>query len=174
MDLIAELVHPSLSPDIAARAPRQHRRAARGIVFDTRRILLLYTERYDDFSLPGGGIDAGETLQEGLRREMAEEVGAHALHVLAGFGRVDEFRPQRGDAEGVIFMQSYLYRCALGAPLQAPKMEHYERANGMRVEWVDIDHAIAHNAEVVRHAGPKMGLSVQRELLCLQRIRAES
>jgi len=171
MKLIAELIHPSLPSDAWTRPDLSLRRAARGIVIDQRRILLLYTERYDDFSLPGGGVDAGESLEQGLSREMAEEVGAHALEIVAPFGRVDELRPQWSDPDRLLYMQSYLFRCALRAPLKPPRMEHYETANGMRVEWVEIDDAIAHNAAVVRQAGPKMGLSVQRELLCLQRIR---
>lgn len=34
-----------------------HRRAARAIVLSGDDILLLYTQKYHDYSLPGGGID---------------------------------------------------------------------------------------------------------------------
>ncbi|MDF5612552.1 DNA mismatch repair protein MutT, partial [Vibrio parahaemolyticus] len=33
------------------------RNAARAIVLDGEDVLLLYTERYHDYTLPGGGID---------------------------------------------------------------------------------------------------------------------
>ena len=40
------------------------RNAARAIVLDGEDVLLLYTERYHDYTLPGGGIDDGENAKE--------------------------------------------------------------------------------------------------------------
>jgi len=59
MKLLKELIHPELSSR-NGRVFRRH--AARGIVLRDDRILLLFTERYSDFSLPGGGIDEGEDI----------------------------------------------------------------------------------------------------------------
>lgn len=36
------------------------RLATRSIAIQDNTILLLYTERYEDYSLPGGGLDLGE------------------------------------------------------------------------------------------------------------------
>ena len=73
MKLLQELIHPEL----ATREGRALRRyAARGIVLREDRILLLFTERYNDFSLPGGGIDEGEDVAVALVRELEEETGA--------------------------------------------------------------------------------------------------
>lgn len=51
------------------------RNAARAIVLDGEDVLLLYTERYHDYTLPGGGIDEGEDVIAGLVRELEEETG---------------------------------------------------------------------------------------------------
>ncbi|MCG6467119.1 NUDIX domain-containing protein, partial [Vibrio parahaemolyticus] len=56
------------------------RNAARAIVLDGEDVLLLYTERYHDYTLPGGGIDEGEDVIAGLVRELEEETGAQNIH----------------------------------------------------------------------------------------------
>tara|TARA_B100000809_G_scaffold264456_1_gene320322 strand:- start:674 stop:913 length:240 start_codon:yes stop_codon:yes gene_type:complete len=55
------------------------RLATRSIAMQGDRILLLYTERYEDFSLPGGGLDYGEDKVEGMIRELKEETGAQNI-----------------------------------------------------------------------------------------------
>ncbi len=48
-----------------------------GIVFDQKRKTVLIVQRYDNgvWVLPGGGIDTGETPEQAVVREMAEETG---------------------------------------------------------------------------------------------------
>lgn len=54
---------------------------------------LLFTERYNDFSFPGGGLDAGEDIVVGLRRELEEETGARDIRALQNFGYIEVNRP---------------------------------------------------------------------------------
>ncbi|MCO4080887.1 DNA mismatch repair protein MutT, partial [Pseudomonas aeruginosa] len=65
MQLITEIVHPELKSK-QGRVFRRH--AARGIVMRGEQILLLFTERYNDFSFPGGGLDVDEDIVTGLKR----------------------------------------------------------------------------------------------------------
>lgn len=78
MRLIKKLVHPDV---MSATGETLTRRAARGIVIRDKSILLLFTERYNDFSFPGGGVADGENLIEGLYRELEEETGARNVRV---------------------------------------------------------------------------------------------
>ncbi len=167
MRILAELIHPNVP---AMPTGVVHRRAARGIVLRDQKILLLYTERYDDFSLPGGGVDEGEDLRQGLCRELEEETGARNVQVLADFGRVDEKRAHRDPANNTLHMQSFVYHCEIDDERGAVKMEHYEKANGMRPLWVDIHEALKHNREVLASAPSHMGQSIPRETLLLERI----
>lgn len=96
MKLLKTAFHPDVShADIAPSSALTliERHAARGIVIRGDSILLLYTERYDDYSLPGGGIDDGEDEVAGLIREMQEETGAQGVRNVKAFGRYDEYRP---------------------------------------------------------------------------------
>jgi 8-oxo-dGTP pyrophosphatase MutT (NUDIX family) len=169
MRLLFELVHPRYPAQPTAVLQR---RAARGIVLRGRQLLLLYTARYNDYSLPGGGVDPGEDIRAALCRELEEETGARNVRVLAEFGRVDESRPHRGEYDAMQ-MQSFVYRCAVDETLAAPRMESYEQANGMRPVWIDVDDAIAHNQGVIARAEQGMGLSIERETRLLRCIAGE-
>ena len=73
MQLIKTAFHPDISPDDISATSKLSlivRHAARGIVIKGETILLLFTERYHDYSLPGGGIDEGEDEVAGLIREI--------------------------------------------------------------------------------------------------------
>ena len=63
MRLLKTAFHPEVSEvDISPSSSLVliERHAARAIVLKGEDILLLFTERYHDYSLPGGGIDDGE------------------------------------------------------------------------------------------------------------------
>lgn len=156
-----------LQPSASARV--QQRLAVRGIVARGRELLLLYTGRYDDYSLPGGGVEADEDHSLALVRELAEETGAREVNIQRPFGLIDEFRPPRGDYD-VLHMLSYCYVCQIATTLAAPQMEAYEIKNRMEVRWLDVDAAIAHNEAVMQRAAPGMGLSIVRETVLLKLI----
>lgn len=164
MRLLFDLVHPRFPDNPRAVLERV---AARGVVLRDRQLLLLYTARYDDYSLPGGGVDAGEDVRAALCRELEEETGARNVRVVAEFGRIDEARPHWG-AHDAMRMQSFVYVCTVDDVLDAPRMEDYEHANGMRPVWIDVDEAIVHNRGTMARAEAAMGLSIERETRLLQ------
>jgi ADP-ribose pyrophosphatase YjhB (NUDIX family) len=175
MKLLKTAFHPDVTPDDLLPSSALScilRHAARGIVLRGEQILLLYTERYDDYSLPGGGIDEGEDEVTGLTRELKEETGAQGVRNVKPFGRYDEYRPWRKADADIIHMISHCYVCDIDAQLGETAYETYEVKNGMRPLWLNIHEAIAHNEGVMANSDKK-GLSIERETFLLKLIADE-
>ncbi|SEL55223.1 NUDIX domain-containing protein [Colwellia chukchiensis] len=148
------------------------RKAARAIVLNGEEILLLYTRRYHDYSLPGGGIDDNEDKISGLIRELREETGAQNITNIQAFGCYEEYRHWYKDDYDIVHMLSYCYTCDVDQKRLAPAFEAHELANGMQPLWINIHDAIAHNEAVIKNSDKK-GLSIERETYLLKRIVAE-
>lgn len=170
MQLITKLIHPDLT-STQGRVFRRH--AARGIVLRNEQILLLFTERYNDFSFPGGGLDTDEDIIAGLTRELEEETGARDIRVLQNVGYIEEYRPYWKPNYDLMHMTSHFYRCEVAPQLQPVRMESHEIANGMRPVWIDLHQAIAHNQSVMQRQESSMGQSIQRETFMLRKVAAE-
>jgi ADP-ribose pyrophosphatase YjhB (NUDIX family) len=146
--------------------------AARGIILRDQKILLMYTKYYDDYSLPGGGVDSEEEIVEGLKREISEETGAQEIEVISEYGYIDEYRPYYKEGYDLMHMISYLYICKIKGDLKEAQLEDYEIANGMKARWIDIDKAIQHNKELIA-SNNSIGQSLERETYLLEKIKNE-
>jgi 8-oxo-dGTP pyrophosphatase MutT (NUDIX family) len=169
MRLLRSTTHPTLTTLDALTFKRT---AARGIILDGENILMLYTERYHDYSIPGGGIDAGESIEAGLLRELEEETGAQHIEIVAEFGLYEEYRPWHKDDFNIVHMQSFCYVCNIHPELGDTKLESHEIQNGMRPVWMNIHQAIKHNEHTIANS-PKKGMSIERETFLLKLIVQE-
>jgi len=165
MTILYNLTHPGIA---TAGGATLERVAVRAIVLHGDDVLLLYTRRYDDYSFPGGGLDVGESLTDGLMREVQEETGAMDFRIDAYLGYGDELRPARVPGHDVLMMRSHFYVCHAARNLGTAAPEAYEASNGMAPEWINIHDAIRHNESVLRDKPPSMGMSIYRETLMLQ------
>ena len=89
---------------IRARADRGIRWAVGALVTDPAdRLLFVYED--ETWKLPGGGVEAGETRREAVRREVREETGVDiAVEELAA---VTEVTVTDGDREATFFFGTY-------------------------------------------------------------------
>jgi len=145
------------------------RLATRSITIQDNAILLLYTERYEDYSLPGGGLDLDEDKIEGMMRELSEETGAKNITNIKPFGVYEEYRPWYKPDYDIQHMISYCYTCDINKELGVSKMESYEMNNGMKAMWVNIHKAIKHNTNTMA-TSDKKGMSIERETFLLKLI----
>lgn len=148
------------------------RLATRSIVIKRDTILLLYTQRYEDYSLPGGGLDEGEDKVEGMKRELCEETGAQGIKNIKPFGVYEEYRPWHKPDHDIQHMISYCYTCDANKELGESQLESYETKNGMKAVWINIHEAIDHNKQTMATSAKK-GMSIERETFLLELI-AES
>ena len=64
--------------------------AARAVLLDDNNMIaVLYLRKYEFYTLPGGGIDHGETAVQGLAREMLEETGCNC-EIIHHLGIIEE------------------------------------------------------------------------------------
>jgi len=147
--------------------------SARGIILDGENILLLYTKRYDDYSFPGGGINEGENLEDGVKREINEETGAKNIDILSEYGVYDEIKPIHKKNYDYVNMISHFFVCNIHKKLGKTNLEDYEINNGMDARWINIYEAIAHNKEVIKNQPETIGLFIDRELFMLELVAKE-
>ena len=145
------------------------RLATRSIAIQGNSILLLYTARYEDYSLPGGGLDLDEDKVEGMIRELSEETGAQGIKNIKPFGVYEEYRPWHKPDYDVQHMISYCFTCDINNELGRSKMESHEIKNGMKAKWINIHEAISHNKKTME-TSDKKGMSIERETYLLKLI----
>jgi len=145
------------------------RLATRAIVLQGEDILLMYTKRYEDYSLPGGGLDEDEDQVEGMIRELREETGAQNITNISPFGIYEEYRPWYKIDFDIQHMISYCYTCKIDRVLGVSSLETYEIKNGMEAKWINIHKAIEHNLQTIA-SSEKKGMSIERETYLLKLI----
>jgi len=150
-----------------------NRRSARGILLRNDEILLLYSKRYNDYSFPGGGVEVGEDLTVGLKRELLEEAGAQDIKILSEFGYVDELRTHFNQDYEFLHMLSYYYVCEIGPERIEATFEHYEIAAGMEARWVNVREALFHNQRIIEAGEKSLGVYVYRETRVLKQVVQE-
>ncbi len=110
------------------------REASRGIVIDSSgKIGLLLVAKSNYYKLPGGGIDDGETKEEGFKRECLEEIGCN-VEILKELGKVEEWRKIFG-----LKQISHCYVAKVVGEKKAPNFTEHEMQNNFEVAWVSQD-----------------------------------
>lgn len=116
----------------------QWRVSAYGIIIEDDKVLLCpqYGHKYD---LPGGGVEFGESFEEGVAREIKEETGLDAssgelLHVFSNY-----FTFHHGNSDYYQTVMLY-YSCNLiGGELSNAGHDAWEQVHVGMPEWVPID-----------------------------------
>jgi 8-oxo-dGTP diphosphatase len=91
------------------------------VIIEDDRVVLVRRGRppaYGEWSLPGGAVEPGETLEEAVVREVAEEIGlsVEVMEVVAVLDRI--FRDQEGEVQYHYVLIDFLCR-KTGGTLQA-------------------------------------------------------
>lgn len=115
----------------------KERMAARGIVIrDDNKIALFYKAQKNEYKLPGGGIENGETSKEAFKREVLEETGCK-VEIIDQLCITEEYKSQRG------FKQtSYAYIGKVIEDTNQLNLTEKEKAENSKLLWVDPEEAL--------------------------------
>ena len=133
------------------------RPSAYGVIVRGDRVIVVNTKSTGKFSLPGGGVETGEMIEEGLKREILEETGIDVdVRELIHFNENYFYYDPLDEA-----FQSYQY-FFLCSPKTELKGNHIiEDLEAYDPQWMHIDHLDEGNVQ-----GLEMGiLPVMQELL---------
>jgi len=111
------------------------RTAARAIVTKRGLVALLNVSKHKYYKLPGGGVEDGETVQQGLEREVLEETGCR-IRVKGEVGEIIEHRSHIGEVQ--------TSHCFLAEVVREgkPSFTDEELAAGFELVWAPLKKAI--------------------------------
>ncbi len=145
------------------------RRTGKAILFDEAgNIALVERDTHPYALLPGGGIDEGETFEQGILRECLEETGC-VVELGEKIGIVDDFRLR--DMKHVV---THCYAARVVGEKGEPRLTDDEKATGLRVVWMPFEEAcsrVSAQLEDLRAGKVKFyntGFNIHRDLLFLQ------
>lgn len=70
------------------------RKAVRVIIIKDKKVLLIHSRKYNTYTLPGGGVEVGESLEQAAIREVREEAGA-GINIIGEIGVTAEVFDER-------------------------------------------------------------------------------
>ncbi|MFT5179493.1 MAG: 8-oxo-dGTP diphosphatase [Candidatus Paceibacteria bacterium] len=160
-----KIINPENIKDLEVTKFRK-RVAARAVIFDTDdKIALLKVSTYNYYKLPGGGVEGGETIKQGLEREAEEEIGCD-IEIGEELGMVIEYRGQQE-----LFQESHNFFAKVVGDKNKPNFTESEIESGYEIHWVDLDEAIVLVADIKtnNYGGQFM---VERDLAILKEAKS--
>ena len=109
------------------------REGCRGILIRNGKILLSYYKKINYYLIPGGGIEAGESLEECCQRELGEECGVRVdphTHLVT----LEEYYHEW-------YFKSHYFICDYIGECEAEMTEN-EIKKGLVPVWIDFDKAL--------------------------------
>lgn len=149
------------------------REAVRGIIKNKNELLMVYSSKDGDYKFPGGGVDAGETCEEALGREIREECGAKLTKICSEFGKTIEYDIPIEKEYEVFKMISYYYICEVDPILEEQLLDEYEEELGFKPVWIDIESAIKANKTIIDAKTNDAPRWTRRELFILELLKKE-
>ncbi|MCM1529826.1 MAG: NUDIX domain-containing protein [Alistipes sp.] len=128
--------------DYDSELKRFKRPSARAIIINDGKIAMVYSQKYDYYKFPGGGIEAGESREEALIREVQEETGLRIIpDSIKEYGSVLRIQKSTYNDNEIFEQENYYYLCNAEDSLITQNLDDYESDEGFKLEFVMPDYA---------------------------------
>ena len=102
------------------------RPSSRAIIIKDGKIALVYSNKYNYYKFPGGGINESEDKIDALIREVKEEVGLIVIkNSIKEYGEVK--RIQKSNLNQIFYQENYYYLCDVENDLMKQNLDEYEQ-----------------------------------------------
>lgn len=117
---------------------------SRAIIIKDGKIALVYSNKYNYYKFPGGGINESEDKIDALIREVKEEVGLIVIkNSIKEYGEVK--RIQKSNLNQIFYQENYYYLCDVENDLMKQNLDEYEQDEEFILKYVDPQTAIITN-----------------------------
>ena len=114
------------------------RPSARAVILKDGKVLLNYVKKFDCYEFPGGGIESGETPEQAVCREVAEETGRIVIpESVREFGIVIRRQQDSNDPDGIFEQENYYYFCDVTDERVPRKPDEHEILDGAEPVWTE-------------------------------------
>lgn len=121
------------------------RDSVRGVIWVEGKLAMVYASEVDLYKFPGGGIEAGETHEETLIREVFEEVGLCVRpETIVPYGRV-MLRGKKAEENRIFEQENFYYRCEVDERRLEARLEAGEARLGFVLRFVTPEEACIAN-----------------------------
>lgn len=139
------------------------RPSARAVIIDGNKLAMVYVSRKGYYKFPGGGINEGETPEQALVREAAEEAGLEiAPESVREYGCVLRLEKSPLYPETIFEQRSLYYLCEARRDLGTQRLDEYESADGFTPVWATPQEIISANLSLPESMGADF-TAAQRE-----------
>lgn len=109
---------------------------ARGIVLKQDKIALFYKKNMNEYKLPGGGVENGESPEDAFIREVLEETGCK-VKIISKLGTIEELKGMTN-----FYQLSHVFLAEVVEDTHELYLTTKEKEEGAELLWVSIDEAI--------------------------------
>ena len=125
--------------------PIIYRDSVRAIILKGAKILLVYSEKSQEYKFPGGGLEENELKEPALKREVMEEAGRKINSVNESLGYTDQMYNDIYDSRKYFYLRSYYYFCEVFDEVYPQDLDTYEQELKFTPVWVTLEEAIETN-----------------------------